>query len=97
MGRAQKVSFVGLPFGKQAHVDDPNCTRTAARTFNANPLLLYVESTPPTERSWLDYKDTSDGRLDYDYYENGLLKDTVSLNTSRSHYCPKQRIESLPT
>ena len=54
--------------------------REAARTYRANGTLLYSESTPHDVRGRLDYKDTAGGRLDYDTYENGLLKDVVSSN-----------------
>jgi RHS repeat-associated protein len=52
--------------------------RSAARTYNAASTLLYTESTPRDERGRIDYKDTTGARLDYDYYANGLLRDTVS-------------------
>jgi len=61
---------------------DANGARTAARTFNATNVPLYVESTPRDERGRLTRKDTALGRLDYTYYRNGLLKDVVSSNTA---------------
>ena len=61
---------------------DANSQRTASRTFNASSVQLYTETTPHTERGWTDYKDTPYRRLDYDYYANGLLKDTVSSNVN---------------
>jgi RHS repeat-associated protein len=60
---------------------DVDGTRTAARTYNASDVQLYTESTPHDERGRLDYKDTTGGRLDYSYYANSLLKDTVSSNS----------------
>lgn len=57
---------------------DANGRREAARTYNASGTLLYVEDTPRDERGRIDYKDTSSGRLDYDYYANDLLKEVVS-------------------
>jgi len=60
---------------------DDNGAREAARTYNASGDLLYTEHTPRDERGRVDYKDTADARLDYDYYENGLLKDIVSATS----------------
>ena len=59
---------------------DANGAREAARTYGAANTLLYTESTPHDERGRLDYKDAPDGRLDYSYYANGQLQDTVSSN-----------------
>lgn len=61
---------------------DANGARQAARTYNAAHVLLYSETTPRDERGRVDYKDAPLGRLDYDYYDNGLLKDTVSSNAN---------------
>ena len=60
---------------------DADGARTAARTYNKDNLLLYGESTPRTERGWIDYKDAGGARLDYSYYANGLLQDVVSSNS----------------
>jgi RHS repeat-associated protein len=59
---------------------DATGAREAARTYNASGLLLYTETTPRDERGRIDYKDTPEGRLDYGYYANGLLRDAVSSN-----------------
>jgi RHS repeat-associated protein len=61
---------------------DANGARTAARTYNKDNLLLYTESTPRTERGWVDYKDVGGTRLDYSNYDNGLLKDVVSSSAN---------------
>jgi RHS repeat-associated protein len=57
---------------------DTNGARTVARTYNAANTLLYTESTPRDERGRLTYKDTAAGRLDYGYYANNFLRDTVA-------------------
>lgn len=59
---------------------DANGRRKAARTYSAANTLLYQESTPHDGRGRTEYKDTAAGRLDYHYYDNGLLKDVVSSN-----------------
>ncbi|MDD2764572.1 MAG: Ig-like domain-containing protein [Opitutaceae bacterium] len=61
---------------------DASGARTAARTYNKDNLLLYTESTPRTVRGWVDYRDAGGTRLDYTYYGNGLLQDTVSSTTN---------------
>ncbi len=78
---------------------DANGARTAARTFNAANTQLYTESTPRDERGRLTYKDTAAGRLDYGYYANNLLKDTVSSNSGGVNvgyrYDELNRLESV--
>jgi RHS repeat-associated protein len=78
---------------------DANGARTAARTFNASNTQLYAETTPRDERSRIDYKDTSGGRLDYSYYANNLLKDVVSSNSGGVNigyrYDELNRLESV--
>lgn len=61
---------------------DANGARTAARTYNRDNVLLHGESTPRTDRGWIDFKDAAGTRLDYDYYANGLLRDVVSSNAN---------------
>ncbi|HUL53425.1 MAG TPA: Ig-like domain-containing protein, partial [Opitutaceae bacterium] len=61
---------------------DANGARTAARTYNKDNVPLYGESTPRTERGWIDHKDAGGVRLAYSYFANGLLRDVVSSNNS---------------
>ena len=78
---------------------DANGARSAARTYNAANALLYSETTPHDERGRTDYKDTAVGRLDYSYYANNLLKDTVSSNNGGVNlgyrYDEVNRLESV--
>jgi RHS repeat-associated protein len=72
----------GHAIAKVSYTYDANGARVAASTENKDGTVLYTESTPRDARGRMETKEAQGIVLGYEYYANGLLKDTVSTRAN---------------